>query len=159
MGIEIERKFLLQSDDWRTAVISESRLQQGFLSTDPQRTLRVRLADGEGTLTVKGLTQGATRREYEYPIPAQDAAQLLDELCLRPLIEKTRYRVPHAGLVWEIDVFFGENAGLVVAEVELGDEAQEVQLPPWVGAEVTGDPRYYNANLIRRPFSAWSNTN
>ncbi|WP_305044258.1 CYTH domain-containing protein [Geoalkalibacter sp.] len=156
MGVEIERKFLLRNHDWQNAVIGKTRLRQGFLSTDPERTLRVRLADGQGTLTIKGLTRGARRVEFEYPIPAEDAARLLDELCLKPLIEKIRHAVPYAGMLWEIDVFSGDNAGLVVAEIELGDEGQVFELPPWVGEEVTGDPRYYNANLIRRPFSAWS---
>ncbi|WP_429885868.1 CYTH domain-containing protein [Geoalkalibacter halelectricus] len=158
MGVEIERKFLLRNDEWRAAVVSHSRLRQGFLSTDPHRTLRVRLAADIGTLTVKGLTRGAARLEYEYPIPAADAEAMLDNLCLRPLIEKTRYLVPYGGLTWEIDVFCGDNEGLVVAEVELQDEAQTIALPPWVGAEVTGDPRYYNANLIHRPFSTWAHS-
>lgn len=156
MGVEIERKFLLRNHDWKNAVVGKTCLRQGFLSTDPERTLRVRLADGQGTLTVKGLTRGARRVEFEYPIPAEDAARMLDELCLKPLIEKIRHEVPYAGMLWEIDVFSGDNAGLVVAEVELNDEGQVFELPPWVGEEVTGDPRYYNANLIRRPFSAWS---
>lgn len=158
MGIEIERKFLLRNNDWRPAVVSESPLRQGFLSTDPERTVRVRLCDNLGLLTIKGLTRGARRVEFEYPIPAEEAEQLLNELCLCPLIEKTRYRVPYAGLVWEIDVFAGENAGLMVAEIELDDEAQPFAVPPWVGDEVTGDSRYYNANLIRRPYSTWSDT-
>ncbi|WP_305042627.1 CYTH domain-containing protein [Geoalkalibacter sp.] len=156
MGVEIERKFLLRNNDWQQAVVGEKRLRQGFLSTDPERTLRVRLADGQGTLTIKGLTRGSRRLEFDYPIPAEEAARLLDELCLRPLIEKIRYEVPYAGMLWEIDVFSGVNAGLVVAEVELSDEGQVFTLPPWVGDEVTGDPRYYNANLIRRPFSSWA---
>lgn len=155
MGIEIERKFLLRGNDWQAEIVAEKRLRQGFLSTDPERTLRVRLADGQGTLTVKGLTRGCRRMEFEYAIPAEEAARMLDELCLRPLIEKTRYEVAHAGMLWEIDVFSGDNAGLVVAEVELSDEGQVFEMPPWVGPEVTGDPRYYNANLIRRPFSSW----
>lgn len=155
MGIEIERKFLLRNNDWRAAVVSESSLRQGFLSTDPERTLRVRLCDNQGLLTIKGLTRGARRLEFEYPIPAAEAEQLLSDLCLRPLIEKTRYQVPYGGLVWEIDVFAGDNVGLVVAEIELEDETQPFAVPPWIGDEVTGDPRYYNANLILRPYSTW----
>jgi CYTH domain-containing protein len=108
-----------------------------------------------GFLTVKGVTVGAARAEYEYEIPAGEAAEMLDELCERPLIEKTRFRVEHHGMVWEIDRFAGDNAGLIIAEVELEEEDQVVVLPDWVGKEVTGDRRYYNANLITEPFSEW----
>ena len=129
--------------------------RQGYLSTEPGRSVRVRMAAGKGFLTIKGKTVNATRAEYEYVIPSQDAAAMLDELCARPLIEKTRYLIEYQGLVWEVDEFEGENAGLVVAEVELASEDQVVALPAWVGKEVTGDPRYYNENLIAHPFSRW----
>ena len=120
---------------------------------DEQRMLG--MTSGRDYLTVKGVSVGARRSEYEYEIPRADAEAMLDELCERPLIEKTRRKIPFAGLVWEVDEFAGENAGLVVAEVELEDETQEVALPEWVGEEVTGDPRYFNANLIARPFKTW----
>ena len=155
MAIEIERKFLVKDDAWRGLGQGSSHYRQGYLSTEPDRTVRIRMAAGKGYLTVKGKTVNATRAEYEYVIPAQDADAMLDELCARPLIEKTRYRIEYQGMVWEVDEFEGENAGLVIAEVELAAEDQRVALPAWVGEEVTTDPRYYNANLIAKPFSRW----
>ena len=155
MAIEIERKFLVADDSWR-GLGPGSRYRQGYLSTEPGRTVRVRVADGKGYLTIKGKTVNATRAEYEYVIPLQDAAAILDELCERPLIEKTRYRIDYQGLLWEVDEFEGENAGLVIAEVELAVADQAVALPAWIGEEVTADPRYYNASLIANPFSRWS---
>ena len=154
MPKEIERKFLLRNEDWYVAGTGV-RYRQGYLCTVPERTVRVRLIREQGFLTVKGITVGAARAEYEYEIPAGEAAEMLDELCERPLIEKTRYRVEHHGMVWEIDKFAGDNAGLIIAEVELEEEDQAVVLPDWVGKEVTGDRRYYNANLIAEPFSEW----
>ncbi|MCC5861544.1 MAG: CYTH domain-containing protein [Gammaproteobacteria bacterium] len=153
MGTEIERKFLLQGEAWREGA-SGLDYRQGYLSTDKQRTVRVRVVGARAMLTIKGMTHGIRRVEFEYPIPQDDAEQLL-ALCHRPLIEKTRYRVEHAGLVWEIDEFHGENAGLLVAEVELEDESQAIQLPAWVGEEVSDDPRYFNSNLARHPYSEW----
>ena len=155
MAIEIERKFLVRDDTWR-GLGEGDHYRQGYLSTEPGRSVRVRVADGKGYLTIKGKTVNATRAEYEYVIPLQDADAMLDELCERPLIEKTRYRIDHQGLVWEVDEFEGENAGLVIAEVELASAEQVVALPAWVGDEVTADPRYYNANLIANPFSRWA---
>ena len=154
MAKEIERKFLVKSDSWRGQEAGK-RYRQGYLSTAKERTVRVRTAGDKGYLTIKGISVGASRSEYEYEIPVADANEMLDRLCERPLIEKTRYRVPHDGLVWEIDEFEGENSGLIVAEVELKDEHQSVTLPDWVGQEVTGDPRYFNANLVAKPFSKW----
>jgi adenylate cyclase len=154
MPREIERKFLVRSDAWRGGAVGK-RYRQGYLSTEPDRTVRVRVAGDAGFLTVKGRAAGATRAEYEYPIPRQDAEEMLDRLCLRPIVEKTRYRIPWGGLTWEVDDFSGENAGLVVAEVELEDEGQAVDLPPWVGREVTDDPRYANASLVARPYATW----
>ena len=153
MATEIERKFLVTSDEWRAASAS-SEFSQGYLSTVKERTVRVRVAGAEGSLTVKGITVGATRAEIDYPIPVDDARALL-ELCEQPIIEKTRHVVAHDGLTWEIDEFGGVNAGLIVAEVELEHEDQDLPLPAWVGGEVTGDPRYYNANLIARPYTTW----
>jgi CYTH domain-containing protein len=153
MGTEIERKFLVRGTAWKT--VPGTRYRQGYLSTVKERVVRVRTIDGKGFLTVKGITRGATRLEFEYQIPAADATEMLDALCERPLIEKTRYRVPYGGLIWEVDEFFGENAGLVVAEVELASEDQAFERPDWVGEEVTGDPRYFNSNLINRPYTRW----
>ena len=139
--------------DW-IAEGSGERLQQGYLSTDPERTVRIRLVGERAWLTIKGRSIGASRLEFEYSIPAADARQLLT-LCQSPLIDKTRHRVPFAGHTWEVDVFHGDNQGLVIAEVELEREGEDVQLPAWLGEEVTGDPAYYNSNLIRRPYCAW----
>lgn len=154
MPREIERKFLLKDDAWRPGA-SGKAYRQGYLSIEPDRTVRVRVAGDAAFLTVKGRPQGASRAEYEYPLPLADAVEMLDRLCLRPLIEKIRYRVPYGGLVWEIDEFSGDNAGLVVAEVELEAEDQAIALPPWVGREVTSDPRYANSSLVARPFASW----
>jgi adenylate cyclase len=155
MPREIERKFLVASDAWRTLAAHGEHYRQGYLSTDPARAVRVRVAGTAAYLTVKGPSSGAARAEYEYSIPLAHAEEMLDRLCLRPLIAKTRYRVDHGGSTWEVDVFEGDNAGLVVAEVEIEDEAQPIDLPPWVGREVTGDGRYANASLVARPYSTW----
>jgi CYTH domain-containing protein len=154
MAEEIERKFLVRGDGWRDAPATAYR--QGYLSTTAERTVRVRVAGETAKLTVKGASRGATRAEFEYEIPVEDAEAMLEGLCERPLIEKRRHRVPYGGLTWEVDEFFGENRGLVVAEVELEREDQEFEKPPWVGSEVTADPRYFNANLVRHPFRRWS---
>jgi adenylate cyclase len=153
MGKEIERKFLVTGEAWRKGEVSDYR--QGYLSIDKQRTVRIRVAGDVAHLTVKGITEGATRAEYEYPIPVADAKSMLETLCLRPLIEKRRYRIRHGGMTWEIDEFLGENAGLVVAEIELETVQQPFDKPSWVGEEVTSDPRYYNANLVTRPYTTW----
>ena len=155
MGIEIERKFLIATEDWR-GLAEGLDYRQGYLSTAKERTVRVRTIGAQGFLTIKGISIGATRTEFEYEIPVDDAHELLDELCLRPLIEKRRHRVPFGGLIWEIDEFFGENHGLIVAEVELTSEDQDIDLPPWIGEEVTGDPRFFNSSLVERPFSTWN---
>ena len=153
MGKEIERKFLVTGEAWRKGEVSDYR--QGYLSIDKQRTVRVRVAGDVARLTVKGITEGATRAEYEYPIPVADAKSMLETLCLRPLIEKRRYRIRHGGMTWEIDEFLGENAGLIIAEIELETVQQPFDKPSWVGEEVTSDPRYYNANLVTRPYTTW----
>lgn len=155
MPVEIERKFLVKDDRWRT-LGSGQRYRQGYLSSVPARTVRVRLAGDQAYLTIKGKTTGALRPEYEYLIPVADAEAMLDNLCEQPLIEKTRYRIEHQGLVWEVDEFEGENRGLLIAEVELDTEDQIIEIPDWVGEEVTGNPRYYNVNLIADPFSKWA---
>ena len=153
MGIEIERKFLVEGDAWRVGA-SPSRIVQGFLSRDPERIVRVRLRDGEAFLTIKGKGSGLARVEVEVAIPAEEARQLLP-LCLPPLIEKTRHLVTWAGHLWEIDEFYGDNAGLVVAEVELATEDEIFERPPWLGREVSEDFRYSNAALSERPWRDW----
>jgi CYTH domain-containing protein len=150
---EIERKFLVDVSVW-TPSSSGTLYRQGYLSSDKERTVRVRLQGAKGKLTIKGPTRGVTREEYEYDIPMEDAHKLLS-LCLKPLVEKTRYVEMFGGLAWEVDVFHGDNDGLVVAEVELTSEDQVVRLPPWALKEVSDDPRYFNANLVKFPYSTW----
>lgn len=155
MGVEIERKFLVEGDAWRLGAHG-TPYRQGYLSTEPGRVVRVRVAGERGYLTVKGPAAGAARPEFEFEIPARDAEAMLDALCLRPLVEKTRYRIAFRGHAWEVDEFHAENAGLILAEVELGAPDEPVELPPWVGEEVTADPRYSNAALTLNPYQRWA---
>jgi len=152
MGVEIERKFLVTGEAWRSG--TGVRLTQGYLNRDKARTVRVRVAGEQGWLTIKGVSTGATRAEFEYPIPLADAQAML-LLCDGTLIDKTRHTVDVGGTVWEVDVFHGDNAGLVVAEVELTTEDQPFERPAWLGDEVTHDPRYFNSALIALPYSQW----
>jgi len=154
MGKEIERKFLVVGEAWR-ALAKGTAYRQGYLSTVKERTVRVRTIDDKGFMTVKGITVGSTRVEYEYEIPASDANEMLDELCEQPIIEKHRYKIDVGGLVWEVDEFGGVNQGLIVAEVELDSEAQSFEKPSWIGEEIAGDPRYFNSNLIAHPYTQW----
>ena len=154
MGEEIERKFLVAGEQWREGAHGTS-YRQGFLSTEPERTVRVRVAGPRGSITVKGKNVGARRAEFEYEIPVGDAERMLDTLCKRPLIEKVRYTLLAGAHTWEIDVFEGDNAGLVVAEIELGSEDEAFAKPGWVGDEVTDDPRYFNSNLVANPYRTW----
>ena len=154
MGVEIERKFLLVGDAWRS-LGEPVLLRQGYLSSQPDRTVRVRIEGGAGTLTIKGRSHGATRAEWEYAIPVDEAAELLDRLCEQPLIEKYRRRIALGTHVWEVDEFLGANLGLVVAEIELSAEDEAFDKPAWLGEEVTHDRRYFNSSLIRAPYSSW----
>jgi CYTH domain-containing protein len=154
MSKEIERKFLVKGDAWR-ALDKGTTYRQGYLNSAKERTVRVRTAEDKAFLTIKGLTLGATRAEYEYAIPFDEGKAMLDALAEKPLIEKKRYKIPAGDLTWEIDEFLGDNAGLIVAEVELKSEDQAFERPAWLGDEVTGDTRYYNANLIKKPFTRW----
>jgi adenylate cyclase len=153
MGVEIERKFLVCGDAWR-ALAAPLLLRQGYLSSHPERVVRVRIEGEAAMMTVKGRSVGASRGEWEYPIPLADAEELL-RLCEQPLVEKYRRRIGFGGLIWEVDEFLGANAGLVVAEVELSSEDQAFDKPDWVGAEVSDDARYFNSNLIRHPYTLW----
>jgi CYTH domain-containing protein len=153
MPLEIERKFLVSDDGWR-GEWPQSTIRQGYLTTDDATTVRVRIDGVRASLTVKGECAGAVRSEYEYPIPVEHAREML-QLCRPPLIEKVRHRVAFGGLTWEIDVFAGDNAGLVVAEVELAHAEQPVEMPPWIGREVTDDVHYRNSYLARHPFRGW----
>lgn len=154
MPTEIERKFLVKGDRWRSLGIG-TIYRQGYIPTINKTTVRVRLVGEQGYLTIKGPKVGVSRAEYEYPIPAEDAKEMLDKFCQLPLIEKTRYKIKWGGLIWELDEFMGENEGLIVAEVELTEENQTIDLPDWIGEEVSHDSRYFNANLVKYPFSQW----
>ena len=154
MAVEIERKFRTKGVDFLANQEGE-RLIQGYLSHDPRATVRLRVQGDRAWLTIKGKTHGASRREFEYPIPSADAHAMLEEMCPEGVIDKTRYRIRVGEHVWEVDEFHGENRGLVVAEVELDSEDQPFERPPWLGEEVTGDPRYYNSALSRTPYVQW----
>jgi len=156
MAKEIERKFLVAHQAWRDGVNTIHVYRQGYLSYDSERTVRVRATEVTGYLTIKGITEGLTRDEFEYEIPLADALALL-QLCERPAIEKKRYIVPNGAHVWEVDVFEGVNEGLVVAEIELGSEDEAFDKPNWLGNEVSGDRKYSNSALSLHPFKDWSN--
>ena len=154
MGKEIERKFLVKDDTFRS-LAEGTRYCQGYLNRAKERIVRVRTIGNRGFLTIKGIATGATRVEYEYEIPVKEAEAMLDDLCEKPIIEKNRYKIDFKGLVWEVDEFFGENMGLVLAEVELEREDQPYIKPDWIGEEVTGDPKYFNSNLSQHPYKNW----
>ncbi|MBW2608650.1 MAG: CYTH domain-containing protein [Deltaproteobacteria bacterium] len=154
MGIEIERKFLVKDDSWRLSARGK-KYHQGYLNSNKDRTVRVRTIDDKGYLTIKGIAKGAVRVEYEYEIPVAEARAMLDELCEKPIIEKSRYKIEYQQLVWEVDEFHGENRGLIIVEVELDTEDQKFAKPEWVGDEVTGESKYFNSNLIHYPYSQW----
>ena len=155
MPREFDRKFLVRSDAWKQGE-KPIRITEGYLSRTNERVVRVRLAGGKGSIAVKGRAQGPRRKEFEYDIPPAHAAEMLDQICERPLLDKLRHRISVAGITWEIDEFLGENAGLVIAEVQLARNGQPIALPDWVGAEITDDPRYYNNQLVSRPYSTWT---
>lgn len=155
MGLEIERKYLVINDDWKSFVESEAHLKQGYLTAQRGITVRVRIVDEQARLTIKGGVTGISRLEYEYAIPLADAREMFHNLVSGGVIDKTRYRVRCGDHLWDLDLFHGENDGLVMAEIELESETEAFQLPGWVGQEVTGDARYYNANLIRAPYRTW----
>ncbi len=154
MGIEIERKFLLTGDEWRK-LAQGVYYRQGYLNSAKERTVRVRTINDKGFLTIKGITVGVTRLEFEYEIPKDECNEMLDDLVEKPVIEKNRYKVDYGGFVWEIDEFLGENQGLIVAEIELESEDQKFEKPEWVGKEVTGDPKFFNSNLMNNPYARW----
>jgi len=156
MPVEIERKFLLKSDAWRALARDAQRLRQGYLNNEARCSVRVRTSAKQGWLNIKSATLGVERQEFEYEIPWLEAGQMLDTLSLKPLIEKVRHYVDVGGHVWEIDEFEGDNAGLVVAEVELDHADEAFEKPDWAGEEVTHDVRYYNTSLCRHPFKDWA---
>lgn len=153
MALEIERKFLVVSDAWRTH--NPEYICQGYLNHDKHRTVRVRIKGNAAFITIKGKSTGATRSEFEYPIPVDDAKQLMT-LCEKPPVEKYRHTIEFEGSTWEVDEFLGENQGLLLAEIELDAEDQAFSRPPWLSHEVTDDPRYYNANLAVNPYRKWT---
>lgn len=155
LAIEIERKFLLASDAWRAAAGGGQRMSQGYLGSEAGCSVRVRVAGEQAWLNIKSATRGISRDEYEYAIPVADGRRILDTLAQRPLIDKTRYTLRVGAHLWEIDEFHGDNAGLLVAEIELGHADECFVRPAWLGREVSDDPRYLNASLRRHPFRAW----
>jgi adenylate cyclase len=155
MATEIERKFLLRNDGWRAEADEGQVIRQGYLAGSEKSSIRVRVADDKANLNIKSATLDVTRQEYEYEIPIAEANELLDTLCEGPLIEKTRYHVHHANHLWEVDVFSGDNEGLVVAEIELASTEESFEKPDWLGDEVSNDKRYYNVCLVKHPYKDW----
>ena len=152
--LEIERKFLLKNSDYKK--LSKGILiKQGYICSENDRVVRVRIYGEKAFITIKNATIGFSRDEFEYEIPLVDAEKMLHCVCRQPIIEKLRYKVNYEGFIWEIDEFFGENEGLVVAEIELEKEDQNFLKPDWIADEVTGDARYYNANLFKNPYKDW----
>lgn len=162
MAIEIERKYLVVNDNWRQNAVGK-KYRQGYLNETPGRTIRVRITEDASFITIKGKSaeqdqnNSLGKLEFEYVIPESDAQEILDKFSISQIVSKMRYRVEHEGFTWEIDVFDGENLGLIIAEIELETENQEYPLPSWIGKEVTADKRYYNAYLSQHPYSEWKN--
>ncbi len=154
MAQEIERKFLLKNENWKKEVSSQSSIKQGYLNSNPERTVRIRIRNNQGFLTIKSKNKGAVRNEFEYEIPLEEAEELI-LLCEQPVIEKIRYLVPKNNHIWEIDIFEGANQGLEVAEIELSHVNESFELPSWVDKDVTHETKYYNSQLIKMPFTAW----
>ena len=153
MGTEIERKYLVKGSQWKN--LAQGVLyRQGYIATVGKATVRVRVIGDRGYLTIKGENSGTVRSEFEYPIPVEDAEEMLNGLCDSPLIEKFRYIIPYDNLLWEVDEFLGDNAGLIIAEVELKNEHQIITLPDWIDKQVTA-PKYFNSNLVKHPYKQW----
>ena len=155
MPIEIERKFLLTNSDWRNEVVSSHRIRQGYIGEFDKASVRIRLQDDKANINVKSASLEMRRSEYEYEIPLDEAKEMLDQLCKQPQVDKTRYIVERGQHVWEIDEFYGDNEGLLVAEIELTDENECFEKPNWLGIEVTEIPKYYNVNLVKTPYKNW----
>jgi len=155
MAVEIERKYLVINDKWKSSVDSESTLKQGYLATVPKASIRVRVANDKAHLNIKSVTLGISRSEYEYEIPLEDGEEMLANLTTDPIIDKVRYRVRCGDHTWDLDLFHGDNEGLIVAEIELASEDEVFEVPEWVGEEVSGDPKYYNASLVKHPYCDW----
>ncbi|MBD3670402.1 MAG: CYTH domain-containing protein [Gammaproteobacteria bacterium] len=155
MATEIERKFLLLDESWKEGADEGTLFRQGYLIGGDRSSVRVRIEGDTANLNIKSATLGIRRSEFEYPIPLDEANTLLDELCEKPIIEKHRYHLHYQEHLWEIDVFHGDNEGLIVAEIELEDEHENFSRPPWLGQEVSDDPRYYNVCLVKQPYCTW----
>ncbi|MCK5432979.1 MAG: CYTH domain-containing protein [Gammaproteobacteria bacterium] len=156
MATEIERKFLVLNKDWREHISSQLHIVQGYLASNEFSSTRIRIQDDKANINIKSATLGITRTEFEYAIPVVDAQSMINELCIKPVIEKTRYTVKHMQHLWEIDVFSGENEGLIVAEVELSSSDEAFEKPSWIGEEVSNDTRYYNVCLVDNPYKTWT---
>lgn len=155
MATEIERKFLVVNDDWRQLATHHKLMKQGYFAGGGKASVRIRISGDTANINIKSATLGVTRKEYEIPLPYDDASEMLEQLCEKPVIEKTRHYVPYGNHIWEVDEFSGDNAGLVVAEVELADTDEHFQRPPWLGEEVSHDTRYYNVCLVKHPYKDW----
>jgi len=156
MGTEIERKFLTTNNNWKHLPSQKADYTQGYFATNKDCSIRVRVTEDAASINIKSATLGIYRSEFDYPIPVNDARELLGTLCIHPLIEKTRYKILYDNHTWEVDVFSGENEGLIVAEIELKSIDEEFTKPDWIGEEVSDDPRYYNVCLVERPYKNWS---
>ena len=155
MGQEIERKYLINQEEWKRLIKPTGEFyRQGYILTDPNKTIRIRVTETKAYLTIKGLSIGATRPEYEYEIPIPDAKELLDSFSISEL-SKIRYKITHNSKVWEVDEFLADNAGLIIAEIELKSENEQFDLPPWVDREVTSEEKYYNSNLTIKAYTTW----
>ena len=156
MATEIERKFLVLNDDWRAIVESDMQIIQACLASNEFSSTRIRIQGDKANINIKSATLGITRTEFEYAIPVDDAQLMIDDLCIKPVIEKTRYIVKHMQHRWEIDVFSGDNKGLIVAEIELSSPDETFEKPSWIGEEVSNDARYYNVCLVKKPYKTWT---
>lgn len=156
MALEIEHKFLVNNEEWKEQVRDSVDYQQGYLSSDKKRSIRVRISDNKAWLNIKSATIGTSRQEYEYEIPLEEGQEIIESLCEKPIIEKTRYFVPYQQHLWEVDVFNGDNEGLIVAEVELSEVGEGFAKPSWLGKEVTEELKYYNNSLCKNPYKDWS---
>ena len=156
MATEIERKFLVLNEDWQAHINAELQIVQGYLATNEFSSTRIRIQNDKANINIKSATLGITRTEFEYAIPVDDARLMLDDLCVKPVIEKTRFTVEHMNHTWEIDVFSGDNQGLIVAEIELSSPDEAFEKPSWLGEEVSNDARYYNVCLVKTPYKTWT---
>lgn len=155
MATEIERKFLVVNEGWREQVTSHKVMMQGYFAGGEKASIRIRISGDHANLNIKSATLGVTRKEYEISVPVEDAREMIENLCEKPVIEKTRHYIPQGQHTWEVDEFVGDNEGLVVAEIELSDAEEEFEKPAWLGKEVSDDTRYYNVCLVKNPYKNW----